>query len=246
MTAGPAEGNPHATTGAAVVMTTTGRVVAMASYPTYNPSIWTGGISEGQYRQLFGTGHGEPILNRVTQGEYAPGSTFKVTSTAAAVAAGYSLASTYDCPATVQHRRPLVRQRRESADLGPISLHEALVMSCDTVFYELAYEIYLRDHPKDNDVTSPKAPVQEMQKMELGWGFGKRPASTCRSRAVAPCRPGNGCTTCGRTTRTPARTGASTARRTAPTCSRSNTRTATTATCGSPARRPSPRSARAT
>ena len=109
-------GSPHATTAAGVVMTTTGRVVAMASLPSYDPSVWTGGISEAQYRQLFGTGHGEPILNRVTQGEYAPGSTFKVISTAAAVHAGYSLASTYNCPATSNIARPLVRQRRAAAD----------------------------------------------------------------------------------------------------------------------------------
>ena len=44
-----AEGNPGATTGAAVVMTTKGRVVAMASYPTYNPSIWTNGISAQEF-----------------------------------------------------------------------------------------------------------------------------------------------------------------------------------------------------
>ncbi len=40
-----AEGNANARTGAAVVMTTKGRVVAMASYPTYNPDVWTGGIT---------------------------------------------------------------------------------------------------------------------------------------------------------------------------------------------------------
>ena len=56
-----------------------------------------------------------------------------------------------------------------------MSLQEALVISCDTVFYELAYGIYQHDHPKDNVVTSPKAPVQEMQKMEMGWGFGQAP-----------------------------------------------------------------------
>ena len=50
-----AEGNTGATSGAAVVMTTTGRVVAMASYPTYNPSVWTGGISEKEFEQLVGT-----------------------------------------------------------------------------------------------------------------------------------------------------------------------------------------------
>ena len=168
------QGNTRATTGAAVVLTTTGRVVAMASQPSYNPSVWTGGISEAQYRQLFGAGHGEPILNRVTQGEYAPGSTFKVISTAAAVRAGYSLANTYNCPATSN-----IAGRSFANDgqppIGPISLHEALVISCDTVFYDLAYQIYLRDHPKDNVVDSPKAPTQEMQKMAVDWGFGNAP-----------------------------------------------------------------------
>ena len=43
------KGNAGATTGAAVVMTTTGRVVAMASYPSYNPTVWTGGISQAQF-----------------------------------------------------------------------------------------------------------------------------------------------------------------------------------------------------
>ena len=51
-----AAGN-DANQGAAVVMTTTGRVVAMASYPTYNPSIWTGGISEREFKALFGSGN---------------------------------------------------------------------------------------------------------------------------------------------------------------------------------------------
>ena len=169
-------GSPHATTAAGVVLTTTGRVVAMASLPSYNPSVWSGGISEAEYRQLFGTGHGEPILNRVTQGQYAPGSTFKVISTAAAVKAGYSLASTYNCPATSN-----IAGRSFANDgqppIGPISLHEALVISCDTVFYDLAYQIYLRDHPKDNVVTSPKAPPQEMQKMAVDWGFGNSPGA---------------------------------------------------------------------
>ncbi len=56
---------------------------------------------------------------------------------------------------------------------GAMSLHQALVVSCDTVFYELAYEIWLKDHRNADTVTSPHARVQEMQKMELAWGFGR-------------------------------------------------------------------------
>ena len=180
-------GSPKATTGAAIVMTTTGRVVAMASVPTYNPSVWNGGISEKQYRQLINGN--KPILNRVTQGEYAPGSTFKVTSTAAAVKAGYSLAGTYNCPASYNiGGRSFLNDGQKN--LGQMSLHEALVISCDTVFYELAYGTYQHDHPKANVVTSPKAPIQEMQKMEAGLGIRQgarnRPARAGRRQYPDP------------------------------------------------------------
>jgi len=167
-----AAGNTQATSGAAVVLTTTGRVVAMASYPTYNPAVWTRGISAAEFRRLFGAGDAEPILNRATQGQYAPGSTWKVTSTAAAVAAGYPLSGSYDCPATVTIDGHSYADDG-SPSLGDMSLREALIVSCDTVFYNLAYDIWLRDDRGANDVTSPHAPVQEMQKMELAWGFGK-------------------------------------------------------------------------
>ncbi|HEX4288789.1 MAG TPA: penicillin-binding transpeptidase domain-containing protein, partial [Trebonia sp.] len=72
--------------GAAVVETTGGRIVAMASYPNYNPSVWTNGISQREFNYLFGNSSGDPVMNYASQGQYPPGSTFKVTSTAAAVA----------------------------------------------------------------------------------------------------------------------------------------------------------------
>jgi penicillin-binding protein 2 len=169
-----AEGNVKATTGAAVVMTTSGRVVAMASYPTYDPKIWAGGISAREFRDLFGTADSEPILNRATQGQYAPGSTWKVTSAAAAVAAGDPLDGLYSCPATVTIDGHTYANDG-SPSLGDMSLAQALVVSCDTVFYNLAYNIWLRDDRKADDVTTPRARVQEMQKMELGWGFGQDP-----------------------------------------------------------------------
>jgi penicillin-binding protein 2 len=166
-----AAGNSKATTGAAVVMTTTGRVVAMASYPTYNPSVWTGGISGTEFKRLFGSSDSEPVLDRATQGQYAPGSTWKVTSAAAAVAAGYPIDGTYDCPASVNVDGHVFNN--DFGNGGPMSLHQALVLSCDSVFYNFAFQIWQRDNRKANDVTSPRAPVQQMQKMELGWGFGK-------------------------------------------------------------------------
>jgi penicillin-binding protein 2 len=166
------EGNTGATTGAAVVMTTKGRVLAMASYPSYDPAVWTGGISNRQFHDLFGTAHGEPILNRATQGQYAPGSTWKVTSTAAAIANGMSPNGPYSCPGSVTIAGHTFNNWTTS-NLGPMSLHEALVMSCDTVFYQIAYQMYLHDRYNANFRASASAPVQRMQKMELAFGFGR-------------------------------------------------------------------------
>jgi penicillin-binding protein 2 len=169
-----AQGNAGATSGAAVVMTTTGRIVAMASYPTYDPSIWTGGISNREFKNLFGTSHGEPILNRATQGEYGPGSTFKVTSASAAIADGFSAAGPYQCPGsvTIAHR---TFNNWTTKNLGPMSFHEALVWSCDTVFYQVAYQMYLHDKYGANFQANRHAPIQKMQKMELKFGFGRDP-----------------------------------------------------------------------
>jgi penicillin-binding protein 2 len=169
-----AEGNTGATSGAAVVMTTTGRVVAMASYPTYDPSIWNGGISGREFKSLFGTAHGEPILNRATQGEYGPGSTFKVTSASAAVADGMSPSGPYGCPGSVTIAGHTFNNWT-TANLGPMSLHTALVWSCDTVFYQIAYQMYLHDKYKANFQINPHAPIQKMQKMEVAFGFGHYP-----------------------------------------------------------------------
>jgi penicillin-binding protein 2 len=163
--------NAGATSGAAVVLTTTGRVVAMASYPTYDPSVWSGGISQREFNRLFGTGDGEPILDRAAQGEYPPGSTFKVTTLTAGIKFGDSLDATYDCPASTTVGGHTFNN--DFGNGGPMSLHQALVLSCDTVFYNMGLQIYNQDKPNQDTVTSPKFPVQFEQQIELDWGFGK-------------------------------------------------------------------------
>ncbi len=165
-----AEGNTQATTGAAVVMTTSGRVVAMASYPSYNPSVWTGGISQREFSYLFGSGSGEPILDRATQGQYAPGSTWKVTSAAAAVKDGYDPNASYSCPGAVTVAGRTFNNWT-TQNLGNMTLHQALVMSCDTVFYQIADQMWQKDEgPNGHPLAHPKDP---MQNMELAWGFGR-------------------------------------------------------------------------
>jgi penicillin-binding protein 2 len=170
-----AAGN-DANQGAAIVETTTGRIVAMASYPDYDPNVWdTGTISQGDVDELFGLGKhsnsGEPAVNWATQGQYAPGSTFKVTSTAAAVANGFPLNGEYNCPASVDVDGHTFFNDGNPSE-GDMSFKEALIQSCDTVYYELGYEMYQKDDTKANTVLSANAPTQKMQQMELDWGFG--------------------------------------------------------------------------
>jgi penicillin-binding protein 2 len=158
--------------GAAIVMTTTGQIVAMASYPDYNPNVWTNGISQSEFNALFGASGGEPAVNWAVQGQYAPGSTWKVTTAAAAVANGYSLNGSYNCPASVSiGGRSFLNDGLP--DQGQMSLAQALIASCDTVFYNLAYQMWQRDNQPANYVANPKAPTQKMAQMELDWGFGQ-------------------------------------------------------------------------
>ena len=64
--------------GAVVVMDAkTGRIVAMASQPTYDPKVWSGGITSKQLKRLYCEKAGNPLLFRATQGQFAPGSTWK-------------------------------------------------------------------------------------------------------------------------------------------------------------------------
>jgi penicillin-binding protein 2 len=156
--------------GAAVVMDVqTGKMIAMASYPTYDPSIWTGGISQDEYDALLGKKKGEPLISRVTQGQFAPGSTFKISSVSAAVRDGNSLNGIYPCPGSYNVGNRAFRNF-EGQSLGPMSLHTALVKSCDTIFYRFAYQEWQRD----GGMKPKKNPSDPMVKMAREYGFGSR------------------------------------------------------------------------
>ncbi|MFE6485481.1 penicillin-binding protein 2 [Streptomyces sp. NPDC057757] len=137
--------NYKADSGAVVVMEAkTGRVVAMASNPTYDPNAWVGGISGKDYTQLTGKSSNYPLLNRAIQGQSAPGSIFKVVPTAAAINAGYSFNGPYECSSSYSIGGQTFKNF-ESKGYGPISLGQALEVSCDTVFYRLSHEEWKKD-----------------------------------------------------------------------------------------------------
>ncbi len=137
-------GRLKADSGAAVVLDVrTGAVVAMASYPTYDPKIWLNGITDRELAGLTDEKAGTPLVSRATQGQFPPASTFKVVTLPAAVQNGFDLGGRYECGSSYQVGDRAFHNY-ESAAYGMIDLHKAIVISCDTIFYQFAYKTWLR------------------------------------------------------------------------------------------------------
>ncbi|MFH8573096.1 penicillin-binding protein 2 [Streptomyces sp. NPDC017993] len=135
----------EADSGAVVVMEAkTGRVVAMASNPDYDPNAWVGGIDAKDYKRLTTKGSNYPLLNRAIQAQAAPGSIFKVVPTAAAVNAGYDFNGSYPCGSSYSIGGQVFKNF-ESQSHGSIDLGRALEVSCDTVFYKLSHDEWKKD-----------------------------------------------------------------------------------------------------
>ena len=120
----------RAPAGAVVVMEAkTGRVVAMSSYPSYDPKVFQERLSQPEFNRLFGEQAGSPLNSRATQGQFAPGSTFKVVSTAAAIQAGEaSLGGSYFCGSSFRAGTAVFRNFDSDA-FWTLDLHTELVRS---------------------------------------------------------------------------------------------------------------------
>ena len=130
---------------AAVVMdVTNGQILALASYPTYDPNSYERGLTVAEATNLYSAQAGVPALSRALQGVFAPASTFKAVSVVAAANAGYNLNASYDCPSQVEVGTRAF-QNFESKAQGRISLKKAIAVSCDTIWYRIAFDEWLRD-----------------------------------------------------------------------------------------------------
>ena len=162
--------NYEADSGAAVVLDAkTGRVIAMASQPTYDPDVWTGGISESELARLYSEKAGTPLLSRATQGQFAPGSTWKPFMTAGALTNGYAMDTTLPCSSGFQVGNRVFRNH-ESAAEGNIGFTRALEVSCNTFFYRIGYNFWQRFGSDPADIDA-KDPLVEIAK---AFGFGSR------------------------------------------------------------------------
>lgn len=159
-----------ATSGAAVVLRPdTGAVVAATSSPTYDPDIWTRGVSAGEYEQLLDPDQGAPLVNRVLGETFPPASTFKVVSMIAALQTGIDPDADYPCPGAVTIAGQRFTNFEEEA-YGQIDLPEALAVSCDTTFYRWGY-----DHWRDQGgMAQTSDDGDRFIAVARGFGLGQR------------------------------------------------------------------------
>jgi penicillin-binding protein 2 len=113
-----------------------GDVLAMVSEPSFDPNAFTGGIKPALWREL-NTHPRHPLNARATQGQYPPGSTFKIIVAAAALEEGIVNPFTrIHCPGFLQFGNHTFRCWRHGGH-GSVNVHDALVGSCDVFFYQM-------------------------------------------------------------------------------------------------------------
>lgn len=113
----------------------TGEILGMLSRPSFDPNLFARGISYDEWRALT---HDKknPMLNRALQSQYPPGSTFKIVTAIAALEEGVLSPETrVDCRGGIDYGRWHFGCWRKHGH-GVISMHRAIVESCDVYFYE--------------------------------------------------------------------------------------------------------------
>ena len=123
--------------GAIVIMDpNNGDILALASWPNYNPNLFVPSISPEKFKALQDD-PGIPLLPRAFRSSYPPGSTFKVAVGIAALESGSVTASEqYQCVPSIQIGN-LTFHNWKKTDRGFLNFVQALTESCDTWFYQV-------------------------------------------------------------------------------------------------------------
>lgn len=174
--------------GAAVVLDVNiGTILALVSYPMFDPGIFnpdTYAINPGEIIAGLNTDSRQPFTNRVTQQQYAPGSVFKIITTAAAASEGLiGPNELFDCVlewdgsrfGDTLPARPDWRKTDGLEPAGDLTISQALTASCDPFFYEMGARLF--------NERGPDTLVEYARRMGLGAPVGLEP--------LLPEAPGN-------------------------------------------------------
>lgn len=139
------ETHPIGQAGSVVVLDVrTGDVKALASYPSYDPAVFDALRPDaGAALSVVLNDPGRPLINRATQGVYPAGSVFKIITMSAALTSGqYTPETPYTSTGiwTRLGEEYAKRDWREGGH-GTVSLKQALVVSCNTCFYDVGYNL---------------------------------------------------------------------------------------------------------
>ncbi len=117
-----------------------GRILAMVSKPAFDPDIFARSISPEEWKALM-ENPSHPLQNKGIQGQYPPGSVFKIVTAIAGLESGTITPDTLlPCAGSFTYGNRNFRCWKEGGH-GPLSLHRALVESCDVYFYQLGLKL---------------------------------------------------------------------------------------------------------
>jgi penicillin-binding protein 2 len=117
-----------------------GDIIGAASAPSFDPNLFVRGISSDNYNVLMENDH-RPLANKVVQGAYPPGSTFKIVTALSALADGkIDVDTTVNCPGYLDYGGRKFHCWK-SGGHGKVDLVHALQQSCDVYFYDVAQRV---------------------------------------------------------------------------------------------------------
>ncbi len=120
---------------AIVIDVASGDILSMVSMPSYDPNSFSDGISQLEWKMLSEDDH-VPLMNKVLQGLYPPGSTVKPLNGLALMAAGVSPNERVFCSGALRVGSGVFHCHKKGGH-GPLDLKNAIMQSCDIYFYEM-------------------------------------------------------------------------------------------------------------
>ena len=150
----------------------TGEILAMASAPYWDPRKLVGKERSDNYQQLLNDPH-KPLMNRATQAQYSPGSTFKILQALAALQDG-SITPHTKYPCNGKGSSPI----KCTHDHGsPVDLEEGIEQSCNPYFWALYRDMLQKDGYEDGHVRF-KEHYNDWREIVASFGLGEKFTNT--------------------------------------------------------------------
>lgn len=118
----------------------TGGVIALVSRPAFDPNRFASGITKGEWNALV-TDKDHPLQNRVTQGRFPPGSTFKMVGALQAIeSAVINEGTSFGCRGGMPFGKRVFKCWKKGGH-GSVAVHKGIVESCDVFFYNVGLKL---------------------------------------------------------------------------------------------------------